>query len=158
MISKNLNNGILPNHDESLGNLQMWIISWTQVVPSYWGTKGVTAALLLSLQLSLPPSPYSFPYKPKQPWRLFYFYFFFSRLHHPDTQEEEGCLGRWRGFLGILGACSCCVFAQHAAPSYQCGGRRKAPRRSVGYQVTCTRIWDAPKENILSMDLKWSVT
>lgn len=55
MISKNLNNGILPNRDESLGNLQMRIISWTQVVPSYWGTKGVAAALLLKLVIPVPP-------------------------------------------------------------------------------------------------------
>lgn len=156
MISKNLNNGILPNHDESLGNLQMWIISWTQVVPSYWGTKGVTAALLLSLQLSLPPLQLSL--QNKTALEAFLFLFLFQQTASSRHARGRRLFGKMKRVswdprsLFLLCLCS----ARSSKPSMWWG--RMAPRRSVGYHATCTRIWDAPKENILSMDLKWSVT
>jgi hypothetical protein len=37
MIPNNLNNGIPPSHEEPWGIFKMYILSWIQVVPSYWG-------------------------------------------------------------------------------------------------------------------------
>lgn len=100
----------------------MCIISWGQVVPSYWGTKGATAVLFLIIYRHSPLTT-----------------FFINQgncggfLADCIIQKCKRKRAVWEDEEGFLGSHDCCVFAQHAAPSHLHGGGKVAPCCSIGY-------------------------